>query len=112
MTVKDAADYLRPIMNSASLSHYRQALKLALECLDKQTQKKAIVIGVHYWCAGCGALLASSFERWKPDYCSMCGQAACYPDEEEGEKENAKCKSNHANRVGPECGPEARDVKF
>lgn len=88
MTTGEAADYLRPIMNSASLSHYRQALKLALECLDKQTQKRAIVKNGHYWCAGCGAFLALSFERGKPDYCSMCGQAACYPDEE-GKKE--KC---------------------
>ena len=94
MTVKDAADYLRPIMKSASISNYKKALKMALESLNKQKPKRAIVKNGHYWCAGCGAFLALSYERGKPNYCSMCGQAACYPDEEGKEKKNAECKSD------------------
>ena len=94
MTTGEAADYLKPIMKSASISNYKKALKMALECMDKQTQKKAIVKDGNCWCAGCLAFLAYSSERGKPNYCPMCGQAACYPDEEEGGKENAKCKSN------------------
>lgn len=94
MTIEQAVQHLRPIMWSASLPHYKQALKLVLKTAEAQMPKEAKPKGRTLLCPECGAVVALAHEGYRPNFCEICGQAIEYPKEEEGEINLDKSESD------------------
>lgn len=93
MTREEAADYLRPIMESATLTRYQEALRLAVEALegraDKSARRGAGTLDRSRWegCEFCQTELpeqgpcvsaCNSFnignKRYMPKFCPVCGR--------------------------------------
>lgn len=86
MTRGEAADYLRPIMESASLPNYQAALRLAVEALeelvnlqDLHRRQKPVRMDWKYW-AGCGfchRITNKGADAAGCSFCPVCGRPLC-----------------------------------
>lgn len=83
MTREEAADYLRPIMENATLHRYQAALRLALEALEGRAEGPALL--------GAGTLDRSRWEGCKECTPPSCGTCLRYETRNIGDPCTTSC---------------------
>ena len=60
-----------------------EAMRMAIQALEKQIPKKPIFYAHNYYCSVCDSLIGNNEFEWKRfKYCDTCGQKLDWSDEE------------------------------